>query len=97
MPVIPPPTALPPPRPRSGDRSRFGSTTPALGPVPGLTTYAATKHGLLDSRKLVIAIPRWRGWIARTLAPFPRLGLRILDLLRRVGERERRKRAKAGP
>jgi NAD(P)-dependent dehydrogenase (short-subunit alcohol dehydrogenase family) len=133
----------------------------SLGPVPGLTTYAATKHGvfgyttslqgdldhagipirmhavcpdvadtrmvrdvidrpesailfsaprilsapevaervvsLLDSRKLVIVIPRWRGWIARTLAPFPRLGLRILDLFRRVGERERRKRARVGP
>jgi NAD(P)-dependent dehydrogenase (short-subunit alcohol dehydrogenase family) len=131
----------------------------AFGPVPGITTYASTKHGvlayttslqgdldhagipirmhavcpdsaetkmvrdvteeqesaivfsaprllqasevaervvsLLDGEKLVLVIPRWRGWIASATAPFPRFGLRVLDLLRRAGERERRKRAAA--
>jgi NAD(P)-dependent dehydrogenase (short-subunit alcohol dehydrogenase family) len=129
----------------------------SLGPVPGLTTYASTKHGvlgytyslqgdldnaqipirmqpvcpdasdtamvrdvqddpesavlfsgprllgasevaqrtvaLLDGKKIVLVIPRWRGWVARTSAPFPRFGLKSLALLRRIGERERRKQA----
>jgi NAD(P)-dependent dehydrogenase (short-subunit alcohol dehydrogenase family) len=129
----------------------------SLGPVPGLTTYASTKHGvlgyttslqgdldnaripirmhvvcpdaantamvrnvqddpesailfsaprlldasevaehtvsLIDGKKIVLVIPRWRGWIARLAAPFPRVGLKSLGLLRRLGERERRKQA----
>jgi NAD(P)-dependent dehydrogenase (short-subunit alcohol dehydrogenase family) len=48
---------------------------------------------LLDSKKIVLAIPRNRAWLARTLAAFPRADLRMLELFRRVGER---KRAKAG-
>jgi NAD(P)-dependent dehydrogenase (short-subunit alcohol dehydrogenase family) len=131
----------------------------SLGPVPGLSTYASTKHGvlgyttslqgdldnagvpirthcvcpdaantamvrdvqndpesailfsaprlltasevaertvsLIDSKKMVLVIPRWRGAIARMAAPFPRLGLKTLGLLRRLGERERRKQSKA--
>jgi len=127
----------------------------SLGPVPGLTTYAATKHGvlgyttslqgdldnaripirvhavlpdaadtamvrdvqdkpeaailfsgprllnasevaertvsLLDGKKIVLVIPRWRGWIARSAAPFPRAGLKTFSLLRRLGERKRRR------
>jgi NAD(P)-dependent dehydrogenase (short-subunit alcohol dehydrogenase family) len=127
----------------------------SLGPVPGISTYASTKHGvlgyttslqgdldearipihmhavcpdaantamvrderekpdsailfsaprlldpsdvaeqtvsLIDSKKIVLVIPRWRGWIARSAAPFPRFGLKTIALLRRLGERERRK------
>jgi NAD(P)-dependent dehydrogenase (short-subunit alcohol dehydrogenase family) len=48
---------------------------------------------LLDSEKIVLAIPRNRAWLARTLAAFPRADLKMLELFRKVGER---KRAKAG-
>jgi NAD(P)-dependent dehydrogenase (short-subunit alcohol dehydrogenase family) len=125
----------------------------ALGPVPGISTYAATKHAvlgfstslqgdldhagipitvhvvcpdavdtpmvqesaddpdaaiifsgprlleadevadkvvaLLDTRAMVLVLPRWRGWLSRVLAPFPRFGLKLLALFRRVGERRR--------
>ena len=125
----------------------------ALGPVPGLSVYAATKHGvlgftgslqadlmlekvpitvhalcpdgadtpllrehddepdaainwsgprllsaaevadaavaLLDSKRLVQVIPRWRGWGARTLAATGRAGLYAGPLLRRQGARRR--------
>jgi NAD(P)-dependent dehydrogenase (short-subunit alcohol dehydrogenase family) len=129
----------------------------SLGPVPGITTYAATKHGvlgyttslqgdldtagipirmhvvcpdaadtrmvsdeahkpdsallfsgprllgapevadhvvsLLDGNKLVLVIPRWRGWTVRFAAQFPSLGLRFLKVFRYLGERKRRRRA----
>lgn len=129
----------------------------ALGPVPGLAVYAATKHavlgftgslqgdldlegipitahavcpdgadtdllreragepdaaiiwsgprllsagevaehavGLLDSKKLVLVIPRWRGWGARLAAMLGRGGLKSAALLRRQGARHR---ARAG-
>ena len=129
----------------------------ALGPVPGITTYAATKHGvlgyttslqgdldqaripirmhavcpdaadtrmvrdavdnpesailfsaprlldpsevaeravsLIDGRRLVLVIPRWRGATVRMVAPFPRVGLKMLALFRRMGERRRRRAA----
>jgi NAD(P)-dependent dehydrogenase (short-subunit alcohol dehydrogenase family) len=46
---------------------------------------------LLDSEKIVLAIPRNRAWQARTMAGFPRAGLKMLELLRKVGDRRRRK------
>jgi NAD(P)-dependent dehydrogenase (short-subunit alcohol dehydrogenase family) len=45
--------------------------------------------GMLDTRKIVLAVPRNRAWIARVLAPFPRFGLKVLALFRRMGERKR--------
>jgi NAD(P)-dependent dehydrogenase (short-subunit alcohol dehydrogenase family) len=125
----------------------------ALGPVPGLGVYSATKHGvlgfsgslqgdlldagvpitvhsvcpdgadtqllrehddvpeaainwsgprlltadevgeavvaLLDTRRLVHVMPRWRGWGARVNAMLGRTGLRTAPLLRRAGARRR--------
>ena len=125
----------------------------ALGPVPGLALYAATKHAvlgftgslqgdlmdagipitlhalcpdaadtsllrehdhepaaainwsgprlltagevadhavaLLDSKRLVRAIPAWRGWGARAMALGGRPALRAAPLLRRQGDRHR--------
>jgi NAD(P)-dependent dehydrogenase (short-subunit alcohol dehydrogenase family) len=49
--------------------------------------------GLLDGRKLVHVIPRWRGWGARANAMAGRAGLKTAPLLRRVGARQR---ARAG-
>jgi NAD(P)-dependent dehydrogenase (short-subunit alcohol dehydrogenase family) len=46
---------------------------------------------LLDTSKVVLVVPRWRGWVARSLAPFPRAGLKILAAFRRSGERKRKK------
>lgn len=46
---------------------------------------------LLDSRKVVLAIPRNRAWLTRTMAAFPRADLRMLELFRRLGERKRRR------
>jgi NAD(P)-dependent dehydrogenase (short-subunit alcohol dehydrogenase family) len=46
---------------------------------------------LLDSKKIVLAVPTWRGWVARSLAPFPRLGLKLLAAFRKSGERKRKK------
>jgi NAD(P)-dependent dehydrogenase (short-subunit alcohol dehydrogenase family) len=46
---------------------------------------------LLDSNKIVLAVPRNRAWQARTMAGFPRAGLKMLKLLRKVGDRRRRK------
>ncbi len=132
----------------------------ALGPVPGLAVYAATKHAvlgftgslqgdldlegipitvhavcpdgadtqllrerahepdaaiiwsaprlltpdevaeravaLLDSKKLVLVIPRWRGWGARVQAMMGRSGLRGAGLLRRQGARHRAKTTTGG-
>jgi NAD(P)-dependent dehydrogenase (short-subunit alcohol dehydrogenase family) len=45
--------------------------------------------GLLDSRRLVLVIPRRRGWLARALAMAPRAGLRLSGPMRRLGERKR--------
>ncbi len=138
-----------------GDVINIGSMS-SLGPVPGLTTYASTKHGVLGyttslqgdvdnahlairlhavcpdaadtqmvrnvqddpeaailfsapklldasdvakravsmigTKTIVLVIPRWRGWIIRIGAFFPRFALRVTSLLRRTGERKRRKR-----
>jgi len=48
---------------------------------------------LLDGDKIVQVIPAWRGWLARSLAPFPRVGLKLLSTFRRSGERKRKKAA----
>jgi NAD(P)-dependent dehydrogenase (short-subunit alcohol dehydrogenase family) len=45
--------------------------------------------GLLDSKQLVLVIPRWRGWLARGIALAPRPGLALTGPLRRLGERRR--------
>jgi short-subunit dehydrogenase len=47
---------------------------------------------LIDTRKIVLALPRSRAWTARVLAPFPRVALKALALFRRIGERKRRTR-----
>ena len=48
---------------------------------------------LLDSKKIVLAVPRNRAWQARILAAFPGAGLKVAELLRKVGDRRRRKAA----
>ena len=50
---------------------------------------------LLDSDRLLEVIPRSRGWQLRLLAPFPRLGLRVVPLLARLGERRRARERRA--
>jgi NAD(P)-dependent dehydrogenase (short-subunit alcohol dehydrogenase family) len=56
-----------------------------------LTAEEVADHvvGLLDGRKLVHVIPRWRGWGARMNAMAGRGGLRMAPILRRVGARQR--------
>jgi NAD(P)-dependent dehydrogenase (short-subunit alcohol dehydrogenase family) len=46
---------------------------------------------LLDGSRIVLAIPRNRAWLTRTMAAFPRADLRLLELFRKVGERKRRR------
>jgi NAD(P)-dependent dehydrogenase (short-subunit alcohol dehydrogenase family) len=46
---------------------------------------------LLDSEKIVLAVPRNRAWQVRTLAAFPRVGLKVAELLRKLGERKRQR------
>lgn len=46
---------------------------------------------LLDSKRLVEVIPRYRGWQARAVAMTPRMGLRSSKLMHRIGERKREK------
>ena len=50
---------------------------------------AATVVGLLDSKRMVVAIPRWRGLFARGAGFVGRPALRASELLRRQGERKR--------
>ena len=45
--------------------------------------------GLLDGKRPLAVIPRWRGWGARAVAAGGRPGLRTADLMRRLGERRR--------
>ena len=58
-----------------------------------LTPEEVAEHavGLLDSKKLVLVIPRWRGWGARAGAMLGRPGLKTAGLLRRQGARHRAK------
>ena len=46
---------------------------------------------LLDGKRLVVAIPRYRGWQVRLIALTPRLGLKQVKLMRWVGNRKREK------
>ena len=48
--------------------------------------------GLLDSKRLVHVIPRWRGWAARGTAAVGRPALLSAELLRKQGERRRSRR-----
>jgi short-subunit dehydrogenase len=57
------------------------------------TEVAERAVALLDSHKVVLAIPRSRAWIVRLTAPFPRINLKLLALFRRMGERKRRRAA----
>ncbi len=44
---------------------------------------------LLDGRRLVEVIPRYRGWQARAVAMTPRMGLKMTGAMRRIGVRKR--------
>lgn len=46
---------------------------------------------LLDSDRMVLAIPRNRMWLARLSGTFPRAGLAIAKSIRAAGERKRKK------
>jgi NAD(P)-dependent dehydrogenase (short-subunit alcohol dehydrogenase family) len=46
---------------------------------------------LLDSDKIVLAIPRNRAWLTRVMAAFPRADLRMLELFRKAGEKKRQR------
>jgi short-subunit dehydrogenase len=48
---------------------------------------------LLDSKRLVTVIPRYRGWQARSMAMIPRTGLHLAGLMHRMGARKRDKTA----
>jgi len=50
---------------------------------------------LLDSRRVLEVLPRSRGRQLRLLALFPRLGLRVAPVVRRVGERRRAREGRA--
>jgi NAD(P)-dependent dehydrogenase (short-subunit alcohol dehydrogenase family) len=56
-----------------------------------LTPAEVADHvvGLLDSKRMVVAIPRWRGWFARGAALAGRPALQGSERLRRQGERKR--------
>jgi hypothetical protein len=45
--------------------------------------------GLLGSKRMLLAIPRWRGWAARVGALGGRPALRLSELMRQQGERKR--------
>ena len=64
-----------------------------------LTPQEVAEHavGLLDSKKLVLVVPRWRGWGARATAMLGRPGLRSAGLLRKQGARNRAKATNGGP
>jgi NAD(P)-dependent dehydrogenase (short-subunit alcohol dehydrogenase family) len=47
--------------------------------------------GLLGSDRLVLTIPRYRGWIARAVGMAPRAGLKLAGPLTRYGDRMRRR------
>ena len=47
--------------------------------------------GLLDSNALVLAIPRTRVPLLRLTSRFPRVGLKLAAVFKKVGERNRRK------
>ena len=45
---------------------------------------------LLDSRRVVLVIPRWRGWLTRAIGMAPRAAMPMIGPLKRLGERQRR-------
>jgi NAD(P)-dependent dehydrogenase (short-subunit alcohol dehydrogenase family) len=47
--------------------------------------------GLLDSKELVLTVPRSRAGLARLAGRYPRIGLPLLALFKKVGERNRKK------
>ncbi|MEA2379837.1 MAG: hypothetical protein QOD13_3744 [Thermoleophilaceae bacterium] len=55
----------------------------------GAEEVASVVVGLLDSKRMVVAVPRWRGVAARVAAFGGRPALRVSELLRRQGERKR--------
>jgi short-subunit dehydrogenase len=50
---------------------------------------ASRVMALLDSEQMVLAIPRWRGWVVRAGGLGGRRMLRVAELLRQQGERKR--------
>ena len=44
---------------------------------------------LLDSRKVVLVIPRWRGWLTRAIGMAPRAAMPMIRPLKKLGERKR--------
>lgn len=48
---------------------------------------------LVDKPRLVVSVPPSRAAMAHALRPFPALGLRLLERFRKLGERNRRRRA----
>jgi NAD(P)-dependent dehydrogenase (short-subunit alcohol dehydrogenase family) len=54
-------------------------------------TVADLIGGLIDHPRLVLTHPWRRGALARLLAPFPDLELKLLEQYRRIGERNRRR------
>ena len=46
---------------------------------------------LLDSRRLVLTIPRYRGWVARLSGMAPRASLKLAGPLTKAGQRARRR------
>jgi NAD(P)-dependent dehydrogenase (short-subunit alcohol dehydrogenase family) len=63
-----------------------------------LTPEEVAEHtvGLLDSKKLVLLIPRWRGWGARVQGLLGRPGLKTTGMLRKQGARHRAKATNGG-
>jgi NAD(P)-dependent dehydrogenase (short-subunit alcohol dehydrogenase family) len=51
---------------------------------------------VVDHPRLVTITPRHRGALAYAFQPFPAVGLRVLEQFRKLGERNRRKRAANG-
>lgn len=47
--------------------------------------------GLLDSKAIILAIPRFRVPLLRLTGAFPRFGLKLAALFKKIGERNRRK------
>ncbi len=61
------------------------------GPKPlDADGVAAAGLELLDSRQLFRVVPRWRGTLARSVDAAPALGLPVVSLMRRLGDRRQR-------
>ena len=50
---------------------------------------------LLDGKRLIEAIPRWRGWQARLMGLAPRAGIKATRIGHQLGERKREKEKRA--